>query len=216
MDDLVFDALSASLGWRNRVIFTPHDPDPEERALVPNEKCTFDAEALAREILDFDVWAAAMYRAAGLRPFEYSVEVDFGYDVMPDGRWHINRLHFYLMLLGEPYLTPKEYVERDIAQRLLKPIKFVRIVVEEDDSTAYLWQCESGYVVVRHTRRTGDNVTWLGLHAGHEAWTLGIFRSDETGTDPAELVYEDQNHKRWSIRMMSEVIAGLSNSQADG
>ncbi len=134
MTDNISDRISYQLAAEGTVLFTPHLPGADR--LVPNEKSRFDATVVAGEILTFDTAADAAYRDAGLSRVEHGTDADVAYGVLPDGRWHVNQHQLFLMLAGQPHLTPTEWVERDVAQRLLKAVKFIRNARLSSDSGA--------------------------------------------------------------------------------
>jgi len=205
MIDYILDRISDLLADDGRILYTPHLPGADR--LVPDEEAVFDALVVTDGILAFDTKAAATYRAAGLCRVPRGSEADVVYYVMPDGRWHVDQHQLYLMLTGKPHLTPMEWVERDVAQRLLDA-RFIRTVVDTAFYVTQLWQCRLGYVVVVFSWTTDESRTSLGLVSDH--WTFRIFVSDEAG--PAQLSeelsdgsgYHPRNHEEMQV-----VVAGL-------
>jgi hypothetical protein len=212
MTDYISDRISDYLADQGRTLFTPHLRG--EDRLVPNEKSTFDATVVAGEILAFDAEAAATYRDAGLSRVEHGTDADVVYDVLPDGRWHVNQHQLFLMLAGQPHLTPTEWVERDVAQRLLKAVKFIRNVEEAELLIKQLWQCELGYVLVVFSWTTDYSRSSRGLDPDY--WALRIYTSNEAGsTVGSTKLTEGGGYSPWNHEEMHEVIARLKSGADD-
>jgi hypothetical protein len=111
----IFDVITDYLTNSGAVFFTPHEEGDDR--LVPKEESEFDTAVVEAEIMAFDAEVAAIYRDAGIPRQEYGSDADVTYLVLPDGRWHLDEHQAYLMLDKQPHLTPKEWVERDVAHR---------------------------------------------------------------------------------------------------
>jgi hypothetical protein len=77
-----------------------------------------DAGAVTLEILEFDALQRDAWIAAGVTP---GTDDEQEYVVLRDGRWHPDPYQAYLMQLGMPHLTPREWLDRSVQLRTGRP-----------------------------------------------------------------------------------------------